>query len=303
MTAFEVHTLDLCFQGAREAIAAYLVMGPAGPVLVETGPGSTVPTLLNELARFGVVPADVRDVFLTHIHLDHGGAAGWWARQGARIHVHHVGAPHIINPEKLLASAQRIYGDRMQSLWGEYLAVPAEQIDALEDGAVRRAGGLEFRALDTPGHARHHMVYQVGDAGFAGDLAGIRISGRRHVRLPTPPPEFDVDAWLASIERVRALRLAHLYLTHFGAVDDVDAHWAEVSALLRQHTELARDLLVQGNDREAIIAAFQAHEEERRRADDLDPETLKRYAGVGPVVMSVDGLIRYWSKRLPAMQA
>jgi glyoxylase-like metal-dependent hydrolase (beta-lactamase superfamily II) len=303
MPAFEVHTLDLRFQGAREAIAAYLVIGPAGPVLVETGPGSTVPALLSELARFGVHPADVCDVFVTHIHLDHGGAAGWWARQGARIHVHHVGAPHMINPEKLLASAQRIYGDRMQSLWGEYLAVPAEQIDALEDGAKRQAGGLEFLALDTPGHARHHMVYQVGDAGFAGDLAGIRISGRSHVRLPTPPPEFDLDDWLASIERARGLHLSHLYLTHFGAVSDVDAHWAQVGTLLKEYTNLARDLLVQGSDRDAIVAAFQAYEEQRRRADDLDPETLKRYAGVGPVVMSVDGLIRYWSKRLPVRQA
>jgi glyoxylase-like metal-dependent hydrolase (beta-lactamase superfamily II) len=298
MPSFQIHPLDLHFQNSPEAIAAYLVIGPGGPVLVETGPGSTVPTLERELARFGLTPADVRDVLVTHIHLDHAGAAGWWARQGARIHVHHVGAPHLIDPSKLLASAQRIYGEMMQPLWGEFLAVPADQIHALNDDDVVEAGGLKFIALDTPGHARHHMLYQLDEVAFTGDLAGIRLSGRPYVRMPTPPPEFDLEAWQASITRVRALKFTRLYLTHFGSVDDVDAHWAKVEALLAQVVERVGGELKREAGREVVIARFTEWEEARQNNAGLDVEARARYAGIGPIGMSVDGVIRYWSKRL-----
>ena len=297
MPSFQIHPLDLRFQNSPEAIAAYLVLGPGGPVLVETGPGSTVPMLERELARFDLKPADVRDVLVTHIHLDHAGAAGWCARQGARIHVHHVGAPHLIDPSKLLASAQRIYGEMMQPLWGEFLAVPAERVRALNDGDVIEAGGLKFTALDTPGHARHHMVYQLDEVAFTGDLAGIRLSGRPYVRMPTPPPEFDLEAWLASIARVRALKFTRLHLTHFGAVGDVDAHWAKVEALLAQVVERVGEALKSGVEREAVLARFTDWEEARQNDSRLDPEARARYAGIGPIEMSVDGVIRYWKKR------
>ncbi len=298
MPSFQIHPLDLRFQNSPEAIAAYLVIGPGGPVLVETGPGSTRSTLERELARLGVTPAEVRDVLVTHIHLDHAGASGWWAQQGARIHVHHVGAPHLVDPSKLLASAQRIYGEMMQPLWGEFLPVPAEQVHALNDGDLVEAGGVKFTALDTPGHARHHMVYRLDDVAFTGDLAGIRLSGRPYVRMPTPPPEFELEAWQASLARVRALKFARLYLTHFGAVDDAEAHWAKVEALLTEVVERVREVLASGAQREAVVARLTEWEESRQRADGLDAEARARYAGVGPVGMSVDGVIRYWKKRL-----
>jgi glyoxylase-like metal-dependent hydrolase (beta-lactamase superfamily II) len=297
MPSFTIHPLDLRFQNSPEAIAAYLVIGPGGPVLVETGPGSTVPTLQSELARFSLTPADVRDVLVTHIHLDHAGAAGWWAQQGARIHVHHVGAPHLIDPSKLLASAQRIYGETMKPLWGEFLAVPAGQIHALNDGDVVEVAGLKLIALDTPGHARHHLVYQLGDIAFTGDLAGIRLSGRPYTRMPTPPPEFDLETWRASIARVRALKFTRLYLTHFGAVDDVDAHWANVEALLAEVVERVREALRSGAEREAVVAKITEWEESRQTAASLTDEDRARYTGVGPIGMSVDGVIRYWKKR------
>jgi glyoxylase-like metal-dependent hydrolase (beta-lactamase superfamily II) len=292
-----IHTLDLRFQGSPEAIAAFLVIGPAGSVLIETGPGSTVGTLQSELGRLGLTPADVRDVLVTHIHLDHAGAAGWWARQGARVHVHAVGAPHLTDPSKLLASAERIYGAHMQPLWGDYLASPAEQVRALRDGEVAEAGGLRFTAVDTPGHARHHLVYVLGDIGFVGDLAGIRLSSRAHTRLPTPPPEFDLDEWLASIARVKALRLRRIYLTHFGVVDDVDAHWATVERLLVDCTEVIHGNLERGADRDMIVAAFTERERARQEADGLSEADQALYASVGPLGMSVDGLLRYWKKR------
>ncbi|MGH2522784.1 MAG: MBL fold metallo-hydrolase [Anaerolineales bacterium] len=297
MPPFEIHTLDLRFQNAPEAIAAFLVIGPGGPVLVETGPGSTLATLQRELSRHGVAPADMRDVLVTHIHLDHAGAAGWWAQQGARVQVHHLGAPHLIEPGKLLASAQRIYGDKMHSLWGDTLASPAERVHALHDGDVIEAGGLKFRALDTPGHARHHLVYQLGDIAFTGDLAGIRLSGRGYVRLPTPPPEFDLDAWLGSLARARAQRFSRLYLTHFGPVEDAQAQWDTVEALLPQYAALVQQALEHGAERDAVVARLTEWEEARQQAARLDADARALYSGVGPTGMSADGLMRYWRKR------
>ncbi|MBI3762725.1 MAG: MBL fold metallo-hydrolase [Chloroflexi bacterium] len=303
MTSFEIHTLDLRFQDSPEAIAAFLVVGPGGPVLVETGPGSTLPTLERELARFGFTPADIQHVLVTHIHLDHAGASGWWAQHGAQVYVHQVGAPHLVDPSKLLASAQRIYGDLMQPLWGEFLAAPPDHIHALHDGDVVEAAGLKFTALDTPGHARHHMVYRLDDIAFTGDLAGIRLGGRPHLRLPTPPPEFDVEEWRVSLKRVRAEKFARLYLTHFGPVDDVEAHWQSVESLVGEYANFVRQELERGAGRDEIVARFSEREERRLDADGLDAEARARYASVGPYGMAVDGLIRYWKKTSPPSPA
>jgi glyoxylase-like metal-dependent hydrolase (beta-lactamase superfamily II) len=296
--AFDVHPLDLQFQGYPEAIAAFLVIGPGGPVLIETGPGSTLATLHGELARLGLKPADIRDVLITHIHLDHGGAAGWWAQHGARVHVHHVGAPHLIDPARLLASAQRIYGETMQTLWGDYLSSPAERVHALRDGDVIEAGGLKIIAFDTPGHARHHLIYALDGVAFTGDLAGIRISARPHTRLPTPPPEFELEAWLASVARAKAMKFDRLYLTHFGALDDVAEQWDRVAALLTDCAGRVRAELERGADRDTILARYTAQEEARLAADGLSGPDLLRYASIGPMGMSVDGLLRYWKKKL-----
>jgi len=298
MPAYTIHTLDLHFQGLPETVAAFLVIGPTGPVLVESGPGSTLPRLTSELARFGVQPADVRDVLLTHIHLDHGGAAGWWAQQGAQIHVHHFGAPHLVDPSKLLASAQRIYGDLMQPLWGDYLASPVERVHAVRDGEVIEAGGLRFTALDTPGHARHHLVYQLDDVAFTGDLAGIRLSGRPHVRLPTPPPEFDLAEWQASLDKVRARNFQRLYLTHFGAVDDAAAHWEQLAALLPLYPAFVKAVLEQNVEREALLEQFKQWELKRMQADGLSAADMRLYTLAGPLEMSADGLTRYWKKKM-----
>ena len=297
MASFDVHPLDLNFLGHPQTIASFLVRGPGAPVLIETGPGSTLPALQHGLAAFGLAPADIHDVLLTHIHLDHAGAAGWWARQGATIHVHQAGAPHLAQPERLMTSARRIYGEQMDKLWGEFLPVPAANLRSLQDGDVIEAGGLRFTALDTPGHAGHHMVYLLDDIAFAGDLGGVRRPASRHVRLPTPPPEFDRAAWLASIERVRGLRLARLYLTHFGPLDDVDPHLEIVAGLVRAYSDRVRAALEAGTGREAIIAELAAWEQARLVADGVPPGEWPIYADIGPVGMAVDGLMRYWQKQ------
>lgn len=297
MPAFEIHPLDLRLLGLSHAVAAFLVIGPEGPVLVETGPGSTLPTLQSELARFGLTPADIRDVLVTHIHLDHAGAAGWWTRRGARVHVHHVGLPHLVEPSKLLASARRIYGAQVDRLWGECLPAVPELLRALHDVDVIEAGGLRFLALETPGHARHHLVYKLGEVAFTGDVAAIRLPFQRHVRVPGPPPEFDLDQWLASLRRLRALTLERLYLTHFGVVDDVDAHWAVVEALLSQAVERVFEARAQGLERDAIREELARWEYARQAADGLGCPALEVYDTVSPIGMTADGLMRYWSRR------
>jgi glyoxylase-like metal-dependent hydrolase (beta-lactamase superfamily II) len=297
VTALDVVPLDLNFLGHRQTIASFLVRGPGGALLVETGPGSTLPALQRALSELGLAAGDIHDVLLTHIHLDHAGAAGWWARQGATIHAHYVGAPHLAQPERLLTSAKRIYGDLMEPLWGEFLPVPQARLRSLRDGDVVEAAGLRFTALDTPGHASHHMVYVIGDLGFAGDLGGVRRPGIRHVRLPTPPPEFDRAAWLASIERVRARGLARIYLTHFGHVDDVDGHLGLTAGLVREYSDQVRQALERGADRDAVMADFAAWEQARLEADGVPASEWPVYADIGPLGMTVDGLIRYWQKQ------
>lgn len=302
MPDFEIHALDLNFMGAPRAIAAYLIRGPGGPVLIETGPGSTLPALQAGLAAHNLKPVDVADVLVTHIHLDHAGAAGWWARQGARVHVHAFGAPHLARPEKLLASAQRIYGEQMETLWGELLSAPGEQLRPVRDGDVIEAGGLQILAHDTPGHARHHLVYQIDDFGIVGDLAGVYRPGIDYLRLPTPPPEFELEAWQGSVERMRQLKLRRIFRTHFGAIDGaeaVDEHWRRVVALLPEYAEQVRACILAGADRDATLDDFRAWEAQRLELAGVDQSQWSTYDFLGPMTMNVDGLLRFWQRRTP----
>jgi glyoxylase-like metal-dependent hydrolase (beta-lactamase superfamily II) len=298
MTDATITPLDLHFKGAPHGIASYLVSTPAGHVLVEVGPGSTLPHLQAGLAARGLAPADISAVLVTHIHLDHAGAAGWWARKGVPIHVHRLGAPHLIDPERLLSSARRIYGDQMDPLWGEFLPSPSEQVFAHHDGDVIEAAGLRFIAHDTPGHARHHFVYQLGDVAFVGDLAGVRRPESTYVRLPTPPPEFDLPAWQASAARMRALDLQTIYLTHFGPVSgpEVAAHWDTVADLLPQYAALAQTGLTAGLDRDALMAQLSEWEAQRLAEAGVPLGERLVYDSLGPNAMAVDGLIRYFQK-------
>jgi glyoxylase-like metal-dependent hydrolase (beta-lactamase superfamily II) len=295
---FQIHTIDLCFHYWPESIASFLVMGPEGAALVESGPSSTLPRLQSELARHGVSPADVHDVFVTHIHLDHAGAAGWWAKRGARIHVHHLGAPHLIDPSKLLASAQRIYGDRMDRLWGEILPVAPEHVHPLHDGDLIQAGGLTFEALDSPGHARHHVVYRLGDVAFTGDSAGIRMPGKTHIQVPTVPPEFDLDAWQGSLQRMRARKFSRLYPTHFGQVDEADDHLATVESLLAEFAERVRQEMIRGASREEIIRNLSEWEGRGQVQGNIAHKGGTGSASFGSFSTYVDGAMRYWKKRL-----
>ena len=316
----KLHILDTHFQGMPQVTAVYLLIGPNGPVLVESGPGSTLPAILDALAVRGFRPADIKHVLLTHIHLDHAGAAGWWAQQGAQIYVHHVGAPHLVDPSKLLASATRIYGDRMETLWGDILPAPAERVTSLYDGDMVEAGGLTFTALDTPGHASHHHTYLLNDdlggqIAFTGDAAGVCIPYIEVVDLPAPPPEFNLETWLATLDRLQAVAdqpaapVHTFYPTHFGPISDIDGHLAELRALMIDAVAFIaeRDADLRGGVevsdklppalRSALLADYVAWNRERAAALRLSATAIESYELANPLFMSVDGILRYLRKR------
>jgi glyoxylase-like metal-dependent hydrolase (beta-lactamase superfamily II) len=291
-----VYTLDLYFLGIPGTIASYLIPHPRGAVLVECGPGSTLEGLTAGLKAHGFTPADVTDVLLTHIHLDHGGAAGWMARQGARIHVHPAGAPHLLNPEKLLASAQRIYGEQMQRLWGDFLPVPEDRLNVVEDGQVLEIEGLVFQALDTPGHANHHHAYLLGNLCFSGDIAGVRLANTNHVRLPMPPPDLNLEKWRLSLSRLQATGASRIAPTHFGLYTDTDWHLAAALKALDEIEAWVEATMPTDPSPEDLSSEFQEWTRRQSLQEGLDERLLPAYEAVNPAWMSSQGLYRYWRK-------
>lgn len=293
----QIHTIDLNFQGIPEAIAAYLVQGPEGWLLIETGPMTTLDRLRHEIRQMGLSEADIKHVLVTHIHLDHAGAAGWWASQGAQLYVHHVGAPHLIDPSRLWRSAGRIYGDRMEQLWGEMVPAPAEQVIALADGDQIHAAGLTLTALDTPGHAGHHHVFRLERIAFSGDAAGVRIPRSEWVSLPAPPPEFNAELWHQTLDRLLGLDLDALYLTHFGRVDDVRNQLDSLRTLIEAATGFVQQHLEAGSEREELLQAYTDWNREQALAAGLSPTDFLTYELANPLFMSVDGIVRYLRNR------
>ncbi|HZS58424.1 MAG TPA: MBL fold metallo-hydrolase, partial [Gemmatimonadaceae bacterium] len=252
--------------------------------LIEAGPASTTPVLLSGIRSAGFDPADITRLIVTHIHLDHAGASGLLLRHfpRAKVFVHPKGAKHLIDPSKLIASAERIYGDQMQTLWGDIVPVPEDRVVIAEDQDM--IGSL--KAIDTPGHAVHHHSYYDASTGtvFTGDVAGVRIDTTRYVRPPTPPPELDLDAWAKSIERLRRLEPRRLALTHFGEYEDIAWHLDDLQSRLNTW-------------RDWLSADCSARTLEEHEAGLLSPELAARYERVGTYQACVDGFARYFAKR------
>lgn len=286
-----IEVLDLHFQGRPQCVAAFLVSAPQGKLLVECGPASSRDYLLQELAERGVQPVHIQGVLLTHIHLDHAGDAGWWAQQGVTVYVHPVGAPHLLDPSKLLASAGRIYGEHMERLWGEIVPCPGEHVVALTPDQTHTIAGLEITAWDTPGHARHHLAYQIGSECLCGDVAGVRLPGSEFLSVPAPPPEFERETWLATIDKLSAHDFSRIYLTHFGPVDAVAEHFVELKRRIEEAAEFVHART--GMSRDEVVRAYT----EWQRPQFGDAATFDRYEQANPLFMSVDGLMRYWRKR------
>jgi glyoxylase-like metal-dependent hydrolase (beta-lactamase superfamily II) len=292
-----VTVLDLQFQTAG-TVGAFLVRTPEGPVLVETGPESLFGHLEAAVNGQGFALDEIRHVFVTHIHLDHAGSAWRLARHGAQIYVHPAGAPHLVDPGKLLGSARRIYGDSMDRLWGRLEAIPQERITPLDDGQVVRFGSLGLEAIHTPGHAIHHITYRLEDGLFTGDVGGIRI-GAGPVIPPFPAPDIDLEAWADSIARMRATVPAAIYPTHFGIHGDAMAHFDSLEANIQKIAAWVREQLVAGGTVETMVPPFQAFMHDLLAGSGMPEPAIQDYEIADPAFMSVYGLARYWRKREP----
>ena len=245
--------MDLCHLGRRGIIGVNVLDLDDGIALVDPGPEARMPALRAGLAGMGRSLEDVRAVLLTHIHLDHATAAGAIVREepGAEVFVHAVGAPHMADPARLLASAGRIYGDAMATLWGDFLPVPRGSLRVVEEGDVLDLGGRRIEVAYVPGHARHHVAYYEAATGTAwvGDLGGIRIGDGPALPV-TPPPDIDVEVWKESTERVMAWGPERIVATHFGVFGDVREHFAELSGELDAWAGWVRRSLGGGGGRE-----------------------------------------------------
>jgi glyoxylase-like metal-dependent hydrolase (beta-lactamase superfamily II) len=284
-TLIDVH------QRGRERVIGCWDLGGA---LVDPGPESCMRTLL------GAVESEPSALLLTHIHLDHAGAAGALVERfpSLEVWVHERGAPHLADPTKLLRSAERIYGDRMQKLWGRVVGIPQENLRVLRGGERVSVAGRELDVSYTPGHASHHVVYfdRSDGTAYVGDVAGVRIPPSDFIRLPTPPPDIDVEAWERSIDLVALRSPSQLALTHFGFVDDPAGHIERTKRSLREQAQLVRRLLDEHGDTEEALAAF-VDETNRLTRASTDPETAAMFEVGSPVDQLWLGLSRYWHKR------
>ncbi len=278
-----MRAIDTLHLGRRRWICCWQV----GPVLIDPGPTGSLEQVLAELGDW-----EPQAILLTHIHFDHAGATGSLLRRWPNldVYVHARGAPHLINPERLWASAARLYGEEnMLSMWGEFLAVPEDRVHALTGGERLRIGGATFEVAGTPGHASHHVAYLHEGTAFVGDVGGVRIDADTPTLPPTPPPDIDVEAWHRSIDRIRQWRPDRLAITHFGAYDDVDRQLDELGERLDRWAQSARGL-----DREAWIEAVRADVRSAVSAEELDA-----FMAAVPVDQAYAGLQRYWERRGP----
>ena len=276
--------LDLHHQGAERSIGVYLLETDDGLALQDCGPSTDVNALKAGLVEHGLVLTDIRHLLLSHIHLDHAGAAGTLVREHSalQVHVSEVGAPHLVDPSRLERSARRLYGEEFDTLWGELAPVPEQNISVVGD----RVLGLE--CFPSPGHARHHVCFVDGEGTlYAGDAAGVRIQPSEFVFPPAPPPEFDRDGWLETLDEIERRAPERLALIHFGVADDVERHLAD----LRRRVEQWSAQVEGGAEQDAFVADREAEIAE------LPPDQRASYAQALPFWQSYAGIRRWADKR------
>jgi glyoxylase-like metal-dependent hydrolase (beta-lactamase superfamily II) len=274
-----VELIDLAWQGSERLIGSYLIETRDGPAIVDCGPTTCVGALKEGLVSRGMELTNVRHLLLTHIHLDHAGAAGVLVREhpALQVHVSEVGAPHLVDPGRLERSARRLYGDTFEALWGELAPVPEENVQLTGE----RVLGLD--CFPSPGHASHHVCYLAEDGTlYSGDAAGVRIQPARTVLPPTPPPEVDLEAWETTLDEIERRAPSRLALTHFGVADDPPEHLRALRERLRAWAERVRA----GASEDEFIA---------RGLGELGADA-ERYDLAMPLWQSYAGLKRYWDK-------
>jgi glyoxylase-like metal-dependent hydrolase (beta-lactamase superfamily II) len=293
--------VDLKFLGRPEIIATAILHGSPGVALIDPGPATTIANLTASLEAKGISFGDVREILLTHIHLDHAGAVGTILEQYPHITVivHGRGAPHLADPSRLVASAGRLYGQDMDRLWGQVKPVAARHLRVVEGGETLSAAGREIKVEYTPGHASHHVSYldTASRVAFVGDTAGIRRGSGTYVMPPTPPPDIDIDAWRTSEQRILAWAPDTLFLTHFGPYHGARQHFQAMFENMEAWSGIVRRLLADstladGERQERFTA--EAFADLARRVGEMEATD---YTKAGGLNYSYQGLARYWSKR------
>jgi glyoxylase-like metal-dependent hydrolase (beta-lactamase superfamily II) len=291
--------IDLQFRGSPRVIATPILSGADGVTLIDPGPTSCLPVVEAGLRDRGLTLRDVRTLLLTHIHLDHAGASGTIVERvpNARVFVHERGAPHMIDPAKLLASTTRLWGDQMDAVWGAVQPVPADSVTVLKGGERLELAGTAFKVAYTPGHAKHHVSFLDEHTGtaYVGDTAGVRVGGD-YLIAPTPPPDIDIEVWQESLNTIDAWQPVSLFLAHFGAVSPARAHLARYRTTLSSAAEAARQLLEKGGSDEELTNRFadQMRRDVRRALPERDAQAAELAA---PFDQLWQGLARYRQKK------
>ena len=292
--------VDTRMAGRVRVTSAYLVEG-AEPALVETGPTTSADAVVAGLAELGIGPNDLPHIVVTHIHLDHAGGAGRMAATYPRatVWVHELGAPHLAEPSRLVESAGRVYGkERLAELFGPVDPVPADRLRALSDGDRVDLGGRTLEILHTPGHASHHvaLVDSATGALFAGDALGIHLPDVGVLRPATPPPEIDVEAAVASIERIRARARSLLMFSHFGPVEEIDELCGLAVSRLRTWARIVREAMRITLDLDEIASVLERETSSEFEDAPEEAADLERYELLSSMRMNAAGLVRYWRK-------
>lgn len=290
------------FYGGRERYTAAYLLAADEPLIVETGPATSFEPVVAGLERLGIGATDLAHIVLTHIHLDHAGGVGRLAERypNATVWVHERGAPHLADPAKLVASATRIYGEeRMASLFGPVEPVPAQRLRSLGDGQSVRFGNRSVDVLHTPGHASHQVALVDSDTGavFTGDALGIHLPDVPALRPATPPPDFDVDLTVASIERIRARARSVLLFAHFGPIDEIDRVCDLAIARTRAWTEVVGRALERTDDLDEIVDLLEGEAARDAETGAEAPIDLQRFEMLSSIRMNAMGIVRYWKRR------
>ena len=298
-----ITTLDNNWMGHSRSIAAALLESDGHRAIVDPGPGSTLETLRQHLRARGLAVGDLDAILLTHIHLDHAGATGALARENPRlaVYVHKNGAPHMVDPSKLLASAARLWPNDLQLLFGETLPVPAENLHILEGGEILSLGSRKLEVVYTPGHASHHVSYFDHKEGvaFAGDTAGVRIEGHSYVMPATPPPDIDLEIWETSFAAILERRPGRLFLTHFGYSENPTEHILVFRERLHKWAALAEKMIRSAASDPAAMESFMSATR-AEIAEHLPVGEVEHYVFNASLNLSFLGLARYLRKRATA---
>ena len=293
----KIHPIDLEFHGTFLQIFSFLVETSEGPVIIETGPHSSNKNLVAGIEKLGYEESDIKHVFLSHVHLDHAGGAWCWAEQNAKIYVHPEGYRHIHDPAKLLASAQRIYGQMMDFLWGTLKPIPAENLQIVNDLEKVIIGDCTFKAIHSPGHAKHHTAWQLENVLFTGDVAAISTE-QKVILAPCPPPDINIEEWISSIDKCLAIQeVDTYYLTHGSEVTNIKEHMHKLKEILNAQAAFLKPYFENDTPFKEIYKPFGKFLSEGLLAQGIPADKAIDYENANPSVANVHGIMRYWKKK------